>query len=74
MNTSKKVTGAAAVSRGTFYEILETGDASEMSPDLRGLYLEHLLPLLRRLIPGGDKIEVRFLCDPARFEIRRPVA
>ena len=59
---------------GTKLEILHSMDASKLTPELRELWKEQFLPLLRKLIPGGQDIELAFLADPPLMEIRKPIS
>ena len=71
--TNGKGGGDRPAPTGTRYEILETTDASEYSAELKAHYRDHLVPFLRRVIPNGAGLEVNFLSDPVRVEIRRRV-
>jgi hypothetical protein len=55
-------------------EILETIDAGGFSDEVRDHYKSHVLPLLRRLIPGGENLQLVFLSDPPTMELRRGVS
>lgn len=54
-------------------EILETIDAGGFSEEVREHYKSHVLPLLRRLVPGGESLQLAFLSDPPTIELRRGV-
>jgi hypothetical protein len=54
-------------------EILETIDAGGFSEEVREHYKSHVLPLLRRLVPGGESLTLAFLSDPPTIELRRGV-
>lgn len=55
-------------------EILETIDAGDFSDEVRDHYKSHVLPLLRRLVPGGETLQLVFLSDPPTMELRRGVS
>jgi hypothetical protein len=55
-------------------EILETIDAGGFSDEIREHYKSHIMPLLRKLIPGGDSLQLVFLSDPPTLELRRGVS
>jgi hypothetical protein len=52
-------------------EILESIDSTGFSEELHGFYKTHVLPLLKRLLPGGSSLQMVFLTDPSRIEIRK---
>jgi hypothetical protein len=54
-------------------EILETIDASGFSDEVREHYKSHVLPLLQKLMPTGEKLQMVFLTDPPTIELRRGV-
>jgi hypothetical protein len=54
-------------------EILETIDADGFSEEIREHYKSHIMPLLRKLIPGGESLQLVFLSDPPTYELRRGV-
>ena len=54
-------------------EILETIDAGGFSDEIREHYKSHVLPLLRKLVPGGEALQLVFLTDPPTLELRRGV-
>ncbi len=54
-------------------EILETIDASGFSDEVREHYKSHVLPLLQKLMPTGEKLQMVFLSDPPTIELRRGV-
>lgn len=56
------------------FEILETLDAREYSPELIEHYKSHVVPLLRKMIPGGQGIQMVILSDPPQLEFRKPAA
>lgn len=55
-------------------EILESIDAEGFSEELKGHFKFHFLPLLKRLLPGGPTLQMVFLSDPPKVEIRRLVS
>jgi hypothetical protein len=55
-------------------EILETIDAGGFSEEVREHYKSHVLPLLRKLVPGGEGLQFVFLTDPPTLELRRGVS
>lgn len=55
-------------------EILETIDAGGFSEEVREHYKSHVLPLLRKLVPGGEGLQLVFLTDPPTLELRRGVS
>lgn len=55
-------------------EILETIDAEGFSEEIREHYKSHIMPLLRKLIPGGESLQLVFLSDPPTYELRRGVS
>lgn len=54
-------------------EILESIDAGGFSDEIREHYKSHVLPLLRKLLPGGETLQMVFLSDPPTLELRRGV-
>jgi hypothetical protein len=54
-------------------EILESIDATDFSNELREHYKSHVLPLLQRLIPNGNRLQLVMLSDPPMIELRRGV-
>ena len=54
-------------------EILETIDAGGFSDEVREHYKTHVMPLLRKLVPGGETLQMVFLSDPPKLELRRGV-
>ncbi len=54
-------------------EILETIDAGGFSDEIREHYKSHVMPLLRKLVPGGEDLQLVFLSDPPTLELRRGV-
>jgi hypothetical protein len=54
-------------------EILETIDASDFSDEVKEHYKSHVLPLLQKLMPTGEKLQMVFLSDPPTIELRRGV-
>jgi hypothetical protein len=65
---------APASSTTKTVEILETIDAGGFSEEVREHYKSHILPLLRKLIPGGESLQLVFLSDPPTLELRRGVS
>jgi hypothetical protein len=55
-------------------EILETIAAGGFSDEVREHYKSHVLPLLRKLVPGGESLQLVFLSDPPTMELRRGVS
>jgi hypothetical protein len=55
-------------------EILETIAAGGFSDEVREHYKSHVLPLLRKLVPGGENLQLVFLSDPPTMELRRGVS
>jgi hypothetical protein len=55
-------------------EILETIAAGGFSDEVREHYKSHVLPLLRKLVPGGETLQLVFLSDPPTMELRRGVS
>jgi hypothetical protein len=62
------------LSRSKTVEILETIDAGGFSEEVREHYKSHVLPLLRRLVPGGQELQLVFLTDPPTLELRRGIS
>lgn len=60
--------------QGIQMEILDSLDASGFSDEVRAHYKTHVLPLLRRLVPGGRELQAVFSDNPALLEIRRPLS
>ena len=54
-------------------EILESIDATGFSDEVREHYKSHVLPLLQKLMPTGEKLQMVFLSDPPTIELRRGV-
>jgi hypothetical protein len=54
-------------------EILDTIDAAGFSEEVREHYKSHILPLLQKLMPSGEKLQMVFLTDPPTIELRRGV-
>jgi hypothetical protein len=54
-------------------EILESIDAAGFSEEIREHYKSHVLPLLQKLMPTGEKLQMVFLSDPPTIELRRGV-
>ncbi|MDB5103631.1 MAG: hypothetical protein JWP91_1320 [Fibrobacteres bacterium] len=54
-------------------EILESIDATGFSDEVREHYKTHVLPLLQKLMPTGEKLQMVFLSDPPTIELRRGV-
>jgi len=52
-------------------EILESIDATEFSNELREHYKTHVLPMLKRLLPQGERLSMVMLSDPPTIELRR---
>lgn len=65
---------AATASTTKTVEILETIDADGFSEEIREHYKSHIMPLLRKLIPGGESLQLVFLSDPPTYELRRGVS
>jgi len=65
---------AAAASTTKTVEILESIDADGFSEEIREHYKSHIMPLLRKLIPGGESLQLVFLSDPPTYELRRGVS
>lgn len=55
-------------------EILETIAAGGFSDEIREHYKSHVLPLLRKLVPGGETLQLVFITDPPTMELRRGVS
>jgi hypothetical protein len=55
----------------TRVEILETLDCSGFTQEIRDHYKSHILLLVQRQIPDGERISFAFLSDPPGLEIRR---
>lgn len=54
-------------------EILDSIDATGFSNEVREHYKSHVLPLLQKLMPQGEKLKMVFLSDPPTIELRREV-
>ncbi len=54
-------------------EILESIDATGFSDDLKEHYKSHVLQILKRLVPQGERLTMVMLSDPPTIEIRRGV-
>ena len=52
-------------------EILESIDASDFTEEIREHYKVGVLPLLKRLLPNGENLQLVMLSDPPTIEIRR---
>lgn len=52
-------------------EILDTMDCSGFSEEIKNHYKSHILSLMQKLVPGGQKISIAFLSEPEALEIRR---
>ena len=52
-------------------EILESIDAAGFSNELREHYKSHILPLLKRLLPNGERLQIVMLSDPPAIELSR---
>lgn len=65
---------AASASTTKTVEILESIDAEGFSEEIREHYKSHIMPLLRKLIPGGESLQLVFLSDPPTYELRRGVS
>ena len=52
-------------------EIIETIDVSGFSEEIREHYKSHVFPLLKKLLPGGQGLQMVFLSDPPTIELRR---
>jgi hypothetical protein len=63
----------ASASTTKTVEILESIDADGFSEEIREHYKSHIMPLLRKLIPGGESLQLVFLSDPPTYELRRGV-
>ncbi len=70
-----KSTGSVMRSSGNTktIEILESIDAADFSVEIREHYKTHVLPLLQRLIPNGQRLQLVTLSDPPMIELRRGV-
>lgn len=75
LSAAPKESRPAAFASGTkTIEILETIDAGGFSEEVREHYKSHVLPLLRKLVPGGETLQMVFLSDPPTLELRRGVS
>lgn len=54
-------------------EILDSIDATGFSDEIREHYKSHVLPMLQKLMPQGQKLQIVFLTDPPTIELRRIV-
>ncbi len=54
-------------------EILESIDVTEFSEEIREHYKNHFIPMLKRLMPNGERIQMVMLSDPPTIELRRTV-
>ena len=52
-------------------EILAETDSSGFSEEIKRHYQSHILPLLKKLVAGGEALQMVFHTDPAKIEIRR---
>jgi len=68
----KSVIAQAEVSgpKTTRMEILAVTDSSGFSAEIKAHYTSHFLPLLKKLVPGGEGLSLVFLQDPPKVEIR----
>jgi hypothetical protein len=64
----------AMASTSKTVEILETIAAGGFSDEVREHYKTHVLPLLRKLVPGGESLQLVFLSDPPTMELRRGIS
>lgn len=55
-------------------EILEIIDSSKFNDELKGVYKTHILPLLKKIMPDGPSLQMVFLADPPKIEIRRMIS
>lgn len=55
-------------------DILESIDIAGLSDELKSHYQTHILPLLKRIVPDGPSLQMVFLSDPPKMEIRRLVS
>lgn len=55
-------------------EILESIDSSGFNDELKGVCKTYILPLLKKLMPDGPSLQMVFLADPPKIEIRRMIA
>ena len=55
-------------------EILESIDARAFTDEIREHYKSHVLPMLRKLLPGGEGLQLVFLSDPPTLELRRGIS
>jgi hypothetical protein len=65
-------TGSSAGNTKTI-EILESIDATGFSDELKEHYKTHVIQMLKRLVPQGDKLTMVMLSDPPTIELRRGV-
>jgi predicted DNA-binding transcriptional regulator AlpA len=52
-------------------EILEIINSAGFSEELKGHYKTHVLPLLKKMLPGGQSIQLVQIFDPPGIEIRK---
>ncbi|MDQ3002158.1 MAG: hypothetical protein M3Y08_12975 [Fibrobacterota bacterium] len=64
---------ATASSHSKTIEILDSIDTTGFSNEIREHYKSHVLPLLQKLMPQGEKLKMVFLSDPPTIELRREV-
>lgn len=72
-STSVTVGNAVSGSTSSVIEILDTIDCSEYSEDLKKQFKDQFFPILRRLHPYGESLQLAFLQDPPRMEFRRQI-
>lgn len=53
-------------------EIVDSIDASGFTDETRSHYKTHILPMLQRLMPRGNDLQLVFLANPPLIEFRRP--
>ena len=63
--------GKSSISPLMTVEILEIIDSSEFSDELKSHYKTHVMPLLKKLLPGGPSIHLVHISDPPGIEIRK---
>lgn len=68
-----QVHALASSSNTKTIEILESIDATGFSDELKEHYKTHVLQMLKRLVPQGDKLTMVMLSDPPTIELRRGV-
>lgn len=54
-------------------EILAETDSKGFSNEIKAHYQSHILPLLKRVVPGGGALQLVFHSDPEKIEVRRLV-